>query len=183
MGRRCGGRDKGWMQSGGEALIERQLRRLRAEPWPVAISANRSLPQYRELGFPVFEDELPGFAGPLAGIATALRAGFGDPLQVIAVDSLHVPIAVMRALLSAAAANGVPAFAVDAHGIQPLVSAWPHANLADIDIALASSDRSVRGLLARLGAIAVEFRDLRFGNLNTRAQLDQDPVVHTELPC
>lgn len=183
MGLRCEGRDKGWMRSGGEALIERHIRQLRTQPWPVAISANRSLQQYRALGVPVFEDELAGFPGPLAGIAAALRSGFGDPLLVLPVDALHVPMPVMDALLAAAAQHRVPAFSIDAGGMQPLVSAWPRASLSALDAALASADRSVRGLLTRMGATPVEFLDLEFGNFNTPAQMAQGPVERVDLPC
>ncbi len=183
QGRRCGGRDKGWMRSGGEVLIERQLRLLRTQAWPVAISANRSLPRYRALGVTVFEDDMPDFAGPLAGIAAALRAGFGNPLQILPVDASEVPGPVMRALLATATAHGVPAFAVDAEGMQPLVSAWPRSTLAAIDEALAGSDRSVRGLLTRLDAIAVEFRDASFGNLNTPAQMNDRSATRSDRPC
>ncbi len=183
-GRRCAGRDKGWMEFRGEALVVRRIRELDGQPWSLAISANRTLERYRDLGFPVFTDHSPDFPGPLAGIESALRAGFGDPLLTVPVDARDVPAAALCQLLEATDGGRVAAYAVDADGIQPLFAAWPAATLADVAAALKSPDASVRELQRRLRAVPVPLPLHRLGNINLPADLREGVAGYSESrPC
>lgn len=70
---RFGGQDKGLMELHGVSLIERVIRRLAPQVREVYVSANRNLDAYRSLGYPVLEDRMTGFNGPLAGILRGLE--------------------------------------------------------------------------------------------------------------
>lgn len=76
MGSRMGGVDKGLQVLRGKALayhaIDRLLQQTAGSPGLIAINANRNAPTYVAWGFPVWQDDIEGFAGPLAGFATAL---------------------------------------------------------------------------------------------------------------
>ena len=85
------------------------------------------------------------------------------------VDLVSVNDCLLRSLR---AAGGEGAWAEDDDGRQPLVALWKvDALRAALPAALASGDLSVRGLQARLTMSGVTFAGLRFGNLNTPADL------------
>ncbi len=63
---RWGGVDKGLL------MMDRVLAILKPQVAQVVISANSHHDEYRRHGWPVVADTMPGFPGPLAGIAAAL---------------------------------------------------------------------------------------------------------------
>ena len=73
QGRRMGGRDKGWIEIGGKALVAHLIEQLERQGVSIAINANRNQSRYAELGYPVIGDELEDYQGPLAGFASAMR--------------------------------------------------------------------------------------------------------------
>ena len=52
--------------------IEASLRRLQPQVGRLMINANTHLVEYRRFGFPVWPDEITGYAGPLAGLHAGL---------------------------------------------------------------------------------------------------------------
>ena len=73
--RRMGGEDKGLVSLNGHAMIEYSIRCLSPQVGAMLINANRNIERYAELGnCPVVEDSIDGFAGPLAGVATAMQS-------------------------------------------------------------------------------------------------------------
>ncbi len=183
-GSRCGGRDKGWLELDGEALIVRRLRELSTGNWSLAISANRTLDRYRELGVTVVTDATDDFAGPLAAIAAALKQHFGAPIVSIPVDAFGVSASTLSTLIDASDGGCKPVYACDDDGVQPLVAVWPASTQSAVAAALRSADRSVRALQHCLAATAVEFPGARFGNINTLADLEKaDRELSAKMPC
>jgi molybdopterin-guanine dinucleotide biosynthesis protein A len=72
-GSRMGGVDKGLQTFRGEPMALHVLQRLQPQTDCLMINANQNLPRYHEFGVPVWPDDMEGFAGPLAGMETALR--------------------------------------------------------------------------------------------------------------
>ena len=72
-GSRMGGVDKGLQNFNGMPLALATLMRLQQQVGEVLINANRNLGAYESFGVPVWPDVLPDYAGPLAGILTALE--------------------------------------------------------------------------------------------------------------
>ena len=72
-GSRMGNVDKGLQALQGEPMIRHTLKRLLPQVGHLMINANRNIEDYRAFGYPVYQDELEGFAGPLAGLQTGLR--------------------------------------------------------------------------------------------------------------
>jgi len=166
---RLGGLDKAWLQRGGIAQVLRWQRRFAAETTTTLVSANRAQGNYAQHGLTAVADRVTG-AGPLSGLDALAHACTTPWLLTVPVDLVGVNECLLPSLRAAAGDHG--ACAVDDDGPQPLVALWPAAALrAAACQALASGDHAVHGLQARLDMHAVRFAGVRFGNLNTMADL------------
>ena len=165
---RLGGADKAWLEKGGVPQVLRLAARVRGEVEAVLVSANRSLERYPEHDVVAVTDRRADL-GPLGGL-DALAAACATPwLLTLPVDLVSVNDCLLRSLR---AAGGEGAWAEDDDGRQPLVALWSvDALRAALPAALESEDFSMRSLQARLDMSAVRFTGLRFGNLNTPADL------------
>lgn len=70
--RRMGKQDKGLLTLRGKPLIEYSLARLEPQVAKLVINANRNIERYQAYGYPVITDRVTGYAGPLAGMLSAL---------------------------------------------------------------------------------------------------------------
>jgi molybdopterin-guanine dinucleotide biosynthesis protein A len=108
---RMGGADKGLQTLHGEALATIAIRRLCEQsigrPGHIAVSANRNLAQYAALKVPVLSDTVPDFAGPLAGMLSALQhcQGQADYLLTVPCDSPRFPLNLLERLSAALVAE------------------------------------------------------------------------------
>lgn len=112
MGSRMGGVDKGLQVLRGKALayhaIDRLLQQTAGSPGLIAINVNRNAPTYAAWGFPVWQDDIEGFAGPLAGFATALAhcASTEFPyLLTVPCDSPVFPLDLLERLIQPLASH------------------------------------------------------------------------------
>ena len=94
LGRRMGYQQKGLMQLQQRPLIDYALDKVRPYTQHIVISANQSIDQYAELGYPVIADLAPyALRGPLAGIYSTVSALPDDIqfIQVLPCDSPFLP--------------------------------------------------------------------------------------------
>ena len=132
QGLRLGGIDKGLLEVGGEYQIDRLLSAVNAQTaWKRRgivrepgywISANRHLDFYqqRDPSAHVYPDALPGFAGPLAGIATLMTAarhseGYQEESHwwwILPVDLSHLPVNALSLLVQAVQQGAHASYAV-----------------------------------------------------------------------
>lgn len=89
--RRMGGEDKGLIELKGRPLLDYIISALRPQVGEILVNANRNLDRYREFGYPVIEDMMGDFFGPLAGMATAMQATGKPCLLTVPCDSPFVP--------------------------------------------------------------------------------------------
>ncbi len=89
-GSRLQGQDKGLLPLLQRPLITHVIERIKPQVAHIMISANRHLEDYRQWGFPVYPDATPDFAGPLAGILTALDHCKTEWLLSVPADSPFV---------------------------------------------------------------------------------------------
>ena len=166
---RLGGCDKAWLERDGMPQVLRIRRRFAAEVSSVLVSANRLDARYPSLGLTVVADRIPG-VGPIGGL-DALAAACGTPwLLTIPVDLVGVNECLVPTLIASAGANG--AFAQDDDGLQPLVALWPIDKLrCAVAQAMKAGEHAMQALLARMDMNCVRFTGVRFGNLNTPADL------------
>ena len=81
---RMGGQDKGLIELSGRPMVEYIIDILRPQVKDLLINANRHMEEYAKLGrCPVFRDDVEGFAGPLAGMASALQRTQSDYLLTV----------------------------------------------------------------------------------------------------
>lgn len=167
---RLDGVDKAWLQRDGVPQVLRWQRRFTTETGTMLVSANRAHPRYDEHGLLVVADRVPE-AGPLAGLDALTRACTTPWLLSIPVDLVGVNECLLPSLAAAAVGNG--AFAQDEDGPQPLVALWRvDALRAATTQALDAGAHAVHTLQAQLGMACVYFAGVRFGNLNTAADLE-----------
>jgi len=168
-GQRWGGRDKGLIQHAGRPLVEWVLAALAPQVGSLLISANRNLATYAAYGYPVVEDGLGGFQGPLAGIAAALSLVQTPWVVTAPCDGPALPPDLVErlalALTQEAAELAAP---VVAGRVQPVYALIPVALAPDLGAYLAGGGRSVIGWLTRRRLALADFSDCpkAFVNLN-----------------
>lgn len=89
--RRMGGQDKGLLTIANKPMISYVIEAIRDQVGSLLINANRNQQRYAEYGFPVIEDSIQGFHGPLAGVASALQVVEQEYLLCLPCDSPYVP--------------------------------------------------------------------------------------------
>ena len=165
---RLGGVDKAWIEREGLAQVLRWQRRFAAEAARTLVSANAGLDRYRQHGLEPVTDRTAG-AGPLGALDALAARCASEWLLTVPVDLVGVNECLVPSL---AAAGGTGACAEDDDGVQPLVALWRVRGLRTAAVAaLAAGELSVQALQHRLGMPAVRFAGVRFGNLNTPADL------------
>src|SRR3954468_10349529 len=100
-GTRMGHVDKGLQPLRGSTMAAHVLQRLAPQVASVAINANQNLDTYGALGVPVWPDDTPGFAGPLAGLEAGMRRCTTPYLLTAPCDSPFLPADLAERLLAA----------------------------------------------------------------------------------
>jgi molybdopterin-guanine dinucleotide biosynthesis protein A len=72
LARRMGGGDKAVLKIGGKTILERTLSRFRPQCTGLVLNVNGDPKRFESFNLPVVADEVPDFAGPLAGILAGL---------------------------------------------------------------------------------------------------------------
>ena len=166
--RRMGGIDKALVRHHGERLIDRVLAGAGEGFAQVLVSHNGSelSGELRCVG-----DLRSGHPGPLAGVEALLAACDAPWLMTLPVDIERLPSDLCERL-AACAPDGFGACARDLDGDEPLVALWPVARArVAVAAALDAGDNAVHRVQAELGFVACDFCALRFGNLNSLADL------------
>jgi len=95
------GRHKALLEFDGLTLLERTVRTLETlRPAVQEVFVVGAWPEYRTLPLRVVPDDVPN-AGPLGGIATALRAAISERVLVVACDMPRLSTCLMSAMLDA----------------------------------------------------------------------------------
>ncbi len=165
---RLGGRDKAWLKRAGVPQVIRLARRFEAECGELLVSANANLDRYAERDLRVVSDQIFD-VGPIAGLQALAEACTTPWLLTVPVDVIGTNECLLRTLAMAGDAGAV---AEDDDGLQPLVVLYRVKSLRSaIEAALSAGEHAIQAMQARLELPRVRFRGLRFGNLNTPADL------------
>jgi molybdopterin-guanine dinucleotide biosynthesis protein A len=173
---RLDGLDKGLISLQGRPLLEYVIQQLAPQVDALIINANRNLTRYAAYGYPVVSDRIPGYAGPLAGILTALQSIETRYLLCVPCDGPWLPpdlrVRLQAALQSAAAEiccvhDGKrlhPVFALLEQGLDNPLAAY-----------LAQGGRVVQHWYASRRLVPVDFSDCAelFVNINTQEDLQR----------
>lgn len=173
-GRRMGGADKGLLDYDGRPLIVRAIEVLRPQAGPLILSVNRHHQRYAAFGLPVFSDDDGEFAGPLAGIARALREATTPYLMVVPCDMPGLPGDLVSRLAEALAGSGAEAAVAQGDGrVQPLCILIAREVEESLRRFRAAGDAKVMRWVQGLRSVTVDFSDrpAAFRNINTTADL------------
>ncbi len=131
LARRMGGGDKPLRPIAGMTILDRVLARLRPQCDRIILNANGDPSRFAPTGLPVVPDNVPGFAGPLAGILAGLdwAAEHAPGVEWIASvpgDCPFLPRDLVVRLDAARVAAGRPlACARSGEWRHPVVGLWP----------------------------------------------------------
>ena len=146
LARRMGGGDKPLRSVGGRSILQRAIDRLAQQCASLVINANGDPARFDAYGLPVVADDVPGFAGPLAGILAALdHAAAASPrvthVVSVAADSPFLPRdLVVRLDDGRRAASAALACAASGGWSHPVIGLWPVSLRAALRHALVVED-------------------------------------------
>jgi molybdenum cofactor guanylyltransferase len=179
LARRMGGGDKARIRIGGKTILERVLGRLGPQCSAIIINANGDPARFADTGLPVVADDVPDFAGPLAGILAGLdwaAAHAPDIADVVSVpgDCPFLPGDLVARLAAARQAAGLPlACARSGEWRHPVAGLWPVALRDDLRKALVEERlHKIETWTARHGVAIADWPDTPldpFFNVNTPA--------------
>ena len=198
-GTRMGGVDKGLQLFNGIPLAQYALQRLQLQASSVVINANRNLADYESFGVPIWPDDntLGEFAGPLAGVLTALQRCETPFLLTVPCDAPLFPADLAKRLslaLTQQQADIAVASAPESnesddaseHGKacrpQPVFSLMKVAVLPSLLTYMQAGGRKVSTWMAqhRVALVAFNLPDdapHAFFNANTPAELQQSQTI------
>jgi molybdopterin-guanine dinucleotide biosynthesis protein A len=175
--RRMGGGDKALLRVGGATILHRVLERLRPQCGAIILNANGDPARFAATGLPVVADDVPGFAGPLAGILAGLDWAAAHVPEVAFVGSVpgdcpFLPRDLIGRLHAARAKADTPlACAKSGNWRHPVVGLWPVALRQDLRHALVGEDlHKIEIWTSRHGVALAEWPDQPvdpFFNVNT----------------
>jgi molybdopterin-guanine dinucleotide biosynthesis protein A len=173
-GVRVGGEDKGLLLFNHEPIVKRVFSSLRQQVNMVLVSANRHISEYQAFGVPVFQDRLPNYQGPLAGIESALSACITPYLLVVPCDAPFISDHLARKLyekMESTNVNIVYAQSYTANGeiaAEPMFTLIRTCMLSHLRAYLDSGERKVLGWYESTDHAGVLIEDARcFANANT----------------
>jgi molybdopterin molybdotransferase len=176
-GTRMGHVDKGLQPFGGSTMVANVLARLQPQVATLAINANQNLDTYAAFGVPVWPDDTPGFAGPLAGLEAGLRRCATSYLLTAPCDSPFLPSDLGERLYAGLQDSGAdlalavtqengrrqphPVFCLLKTSLLPVLSSY-----------LAGGGRRMDGWYSEIKVAEVLFEDAdAFRNINTLDEL------------
>jgi len=169
-GARMGGVDKGLVRLNGKPLVEHIIQRFQPQVPHIIINANRNHDEYARYGFAVVSDEDANYAGPLAGMLSALTHATTDYIVTLPCDAPRLPTdLVARLLLQLQRDHSRACMAHDGTRAQPMFTLL-HASLRDdLRRALHAGQYKAERWLQDCGCSRADFSDCPddFINLNT----------------
>jgi molybdopterin-guanine dinucleotide biosynthesis protein A len=178
-GSRMGGADKGLQLHLGVALAQHALQRLQPQVAALMLNANRNLPAYQAMGVAVWQDEIPDYPGPLAGMLAGLTHCLTPYLVTVPCDSPNFPADLVARLaqgLMETQADLATAYTREAGELraQPVFCMMKVA-LRDSLLAFIKSGERKTGLFAaqHQGAKVIFDDAAAFANANTPSELAQ----------
>lgn len=138
LARRMGGGDKPRTMIGGQTILARVIERFAPQCTRLILNANGDPARFADTGLPVVADDVPDFAGPLAGVLAGLDwAAVNAPgvayVASVPGDCPFLPRDLVARLHAARAEAGQPlACARSGEWRHPVVGLWPVALRADL---------------------------------------------------
>lgn len=176
LGRRMGNIDKGLQELRGQPMVHWVVERLAPQVDELLINANQNGERYAAFGHRVVPDQIPDFAGPLAGLHAALSAATHPLVATAPCDSPFLPADLVARLLAALlAADAELAVARTFDQAHPVFCLCKREVLPHLTEFLESGGRKIDRWYSTLKIVEVAFDDEAeaFENINTREELSR----------
>ena len=178
QGRRMGGTDKGLVEINGVPMIRYVLDRLVPQVRTVLINANRNQDVYARYGFPVITDSVGGFAGPLAGMATALEHADTPWVLTVPCDSPLLSGELVKRMLASVATDAAEiGVASDGDRMHPVFTLLQRELLPSVLAFLDRGERKIDRWFAEHATSVVDFSDCAEAFLNVNRPEDKTIIA------
>jgi len=188
---RMGGGDKALKEIAGAPLLGFAIEALKPQCAGLVLNANGDADRFAAFGLPVVCDDVPGFAGPLAGILAGLdwiathHPAITDAVS-IATDTPFLPRDLVARLHTARDASGAQlACATSGDATHPVIGLWPIAVRAELRHALVDEDlRKIDRFTARYKLAYADWPVAPhdpFFNINTPADIEAAEALALQL--
>lgn len=192
LARRLGGIDKAFIEIGNRTILQRTIDCVRPQCLAVIVNANGDAARFASFGMPVVADDIPGFAGPLAGILAGLdwaASHFPETEYVLSVpgDCPFLPDDLAHKLETAREKSGATlACAVSGERRHPVIGLWPVSLRGELRKALVEEGaRKVESWAARYGVATAEWSERPFDpflNVNTAEDIVRAEALAAAYP-
>ena len=156
-------------------LVQQVLTCITPQLDDVIISANRNQQAYSELGLTVIEDSFAAgeYAGPLAGILSALYCCETEFLLSVPCDTPCLPVTLQEQLYSEMLTSGADVVTVDDGNRQQSIIMLVRTHMAnDLKAWLEQGNRAVQDWIAATSHSVVSINEpAAFNNLNTESDI------------
>ena len=169
---RMGGKDKGLQELNGKPLWQHVADALRVQVGAIAVSANRYIDIYQQSGYPVYQDALANYPGPLAGMLSVMQQADDEWFLFCPCDTPFIPPTLAERLVEQR--KDAPVVWVhDGERDHPAITLISRKLCPDLRAYLASGERRVMVFMRQSGGHSVDFSDLKeaFINVNTTEDL------------
>ena len=174
LGRRMGDVDKGLQPLHGRPMVAAVIERFSPQVDELLINCNQNFDRYAAFGRRIVADQMPGFAGPLAGLQVALGAASHPLVATVPCDSPDLPKDLVHRLAAAlqAAAADIAVASTDGR-LHPVFCLCRRTLLPHLTDFLAGGGRQFGLWFSTLNTVEVAFDDqaAAFININTADEL------------
>lgn len=169
---RMGGKDKGLQELNGKPLWQHVADALSVQVEAIAVSANRHIDVYQQSGYPVYQDELADYPGPLAGMLSVMQQSDAEWFLFCPCDTPFIPSHLAERLVDQRREAPV-VWVNDGERDHPAIALVNRKLCPDLRAYLASGERRVMVFMRQSGGHCVDFSDLKsaFINVNTTEDL------------
>ncbi len=168
--RRMEGKDKGLILLNEKPMIEYVINILKPQVGNLIINANRNHEKFSKYGFKIISDELSGFCGPLAGMASALNIIETRFLLTVPCDSPFISDNLAQRLITALETEDADISVVhDGERLQPVFCLIKKELLSSMTDFLDEGERKIDKWFNQHHVAIADFSDIphSLDNLNT----------------
>ena len=176
LARRMGGADKGLIPFLDKPMIAHVIDQLKPQVKHILINANREIETYESLGLLVIQDQIAGFAGPLAGLHIGMKHAKTDFVLSVPCDSPLLPNNLAIQLMNALQENNSDiAIAKTGQQTHPVFCLCRTDLVLDLEKFLNNGGRKVEEWQKKHDITTVDFENqsIAFSNINTIDELTE----------
>lgn len=169
-----GGQDKGLIQLARKPMIEYVLNAIEPQVDAIIINANRNQKVYGKYGYPVVADQIGGYCGPLAGMASGLQAAKTPFIVTAPCDTPLIPDDLVHKLYSILQDEDAEICTAHANGrLQPVFTLMKSELLSSMLDFLNSGERKIDKWFEKHRLAIADFSEQAetFININSAAEL------------